>query len=161
VLARCIDGCQSMEKLADDRFKATVKAKVGPVSSTFQANLELADVSPPSSYVINADVKGGAAGFGKGSANVSLAEDGEATVLRYDVKASVGGKLAQVGNRLIDATARKMADDFFAQFGEEVSGQAPEAAGATLERARYQPSDQWKIWLVVFVVLFLVIVLVV
>lgn len=159
VLARCIDGCQSMEKVSDERFETSVKAKVGPVSATFQAVLDLTDVSPPSAYTINANVKGGAAGFGKGTAQVSLSEDAEtpgATLLRYQVKANVGGKLAQVGSRLIDGTARKMADDFFAAFGEVVSGVAPEAmakdsATADTEDARYEASGQLYIWLVVFV----------
>ena len=158
VLARCIDGCQSMEKLSDEKFQTVVKAKVGPVSATFQALLELADVNPPSSYTIHADVKGGAAGFGKGTAAVALTADGEnpsATLLRYQVKANVGGKLAQVGSRLIDGAARKMADDFFAAFGEEVSGAVPEATGAQAAGARYESSGQWRIWLIVFAALIL------
>lgn len=160
VLAECIDGCQSMEKVGDDRFETAVKAKIGPVSATFQAVLELTDVTPPSSYTINANVKGGAAGFGKGTAEVSLHEDDEhpgATLLRYQVNANVGGKLAQVGSRLIDGAARKMADDFFAAFGERVSGEAPEAtnAGGQVEEedVRYETSGQLYIWLIVFVAL--------
>lgn len=153
VLARCIDGCQSMEKLGDDRFQTSVKAKVGPVSATFQAVLELADVQAPSSYTIHADVKGGAAGFGKGTAAVALRPvegDAGATLLRYQVKANVGGKLAQVGSRLIDGAARKMADDFFAAFGEEVSGVVPEATGEGKGARRFEASGQWIIWMIVF-----------
>ncbi|HEY5644322.1 MAG TPA: carbon monoxide dehydrogenase subunit G [Pseudomonadales bacterium] len=153
VLARCIDGCQSMEKLSDDRFQTSVKAKVGPVSATFQAVLTLVDVNAPSSYTIHADVKGGAAGFGKGTAAVQLTSDeghAGATLLRYQVKANVGGKLAQIGQRLIDGAARKMADDFFAVFGEEVSGVAPEATGAAAPAESYERSGQWIIWLIVF-----------
>ena len=155
VLARCIVGCQSMEKLGDDRFQTTVRAKIGPVSANFQAVLELADVVPPCSYSIHADVKGGAAGFGRGTARVTLTEDEDpaATLLRYQVQANVGGKLAQVGQRLIDGATRKMADDFFAAFGQEVSGVAPEATGG--EPARYEASGQWRIWLIVFVCLIL------
>lgn len=157
VLARCIDGCQTMEKISDERFETTVKAKVGPVSATFQAVLELTDVNPPTAYTINANVKGGAAGFGKGAAIVSLTEDeveSGATLLNYQVKANVGGKLAQVGSRLIDGAARKMADDFFAAFGEEVSGVAPEdTSKAPGEKARYESSGQWPIWLIVFIAL--------
>lgn len=158
VLARCIDGCQSMEKLGDDRFQTSVKAKVGPVSATFQAVLELTDVNAPSSYTIHADVKGGAAGFGKGTAAVSLLPvegDAGATLLRYQVKANVGGKLAQVGSRLIDGAARKMADDFFAAFGEAVSGAVPEATGAGQGSRRFETSGQWIIWMIVFGVLVL------
>lgn len=161
VLARCIDGCQEMEKLADDHFQSSVKAKVGPVSALFKADLRLEDVTAPERYVIQADVKGGAAGFGKGRADVALTEDGDGTLLRYEVKASVGGKLAQVGSRLIDATARKMADQFFLEFGREVSGAEPVAAGATAERSRYQPSGQWAIWAAVFIILGLVLLLVI
>lgn len=163
VLARCIDGCQAMDKVADDRFEASVKAKIGPVSATFQAVLELTDVTPPSAYTLNANVKGGAAGFGKGTAVVNLAEDEEAagaTLLRYQVNGNVGGKLAQVGSRLIDGAARKMADDFFAAFGEEVSGEAPvatgaEAAGAAEGEARYESSGNLAIWIAVFLALML------
>lgn len=159
VLARCIDGCLGMERIDEHHFETSVKARVGPVSATFQAALELADVDAPTSYTINANVKGGAAGFGKGAARVSLVEDPEsadATLLSYQVKASVGGKLAQVGSRLIDAAARKMADDFFAAFGEEVSGVAPVATGAGGgETAQYETSGQWRIWLIVFIALVL------
>ncbi len=156
LLARCIDGCQSMEKISDERFETSVKAKVGPVSATFQAVLGLTDVNPPTAYTLNANVKGGAAGFGKGTAVVSLSEDEAepcATLLSYQVKANVGGKLAQVGSRLVDAAARKMADDFFAAFGEAVSGVAPEATGKAVEETRYESSGQWYIWLIVFVAL--------
>jgi uncharacterized protein len=131
VLARCIDGCQSMERTADDAFRATVKAKVGPVSALFTADVTLVDVVPPCAYSLQASVKGGPAGFGKGTAKVALAEDAGATLLRYDVAGSVGGKLAQVGQRLIDAATRKMADDFFAAFAEAV---APGVSEATRRR---------------------------
>ena len=122
VLARCIQGCQSMEQLADDRFAATVKARVGPVRATFQVALTLTDMRPPESYVLQAEVKGKTAGFGKGSAEVTLADAGEsATLLSYRVAGRVGGKLAQIGARLIDSAARKMADDFFSAFHQAVS----------------------------------------
>ncbi len=117
VLARCIDGCQSLERLGEDAFTATVRAKVGPVRATFQVALKLTDMRPPESYVLHADVKGAGAGFGKGSAEVALAETEDGTtLLRYSVAGRVGGKLAQIGSRLIDSTARKMADDFFSAF---------------------------------------------
>jgi len=160
VLARCIDGCQSMERRSDQEFVTAVKAKVGPVSATFQAVLTLNDVNPPSSYRIQADVKGGAAGFGKGTAAVALKDEGSTTLLTYQVNANVGGKLAQVGSRLIDGAARKMADDFFAAFGEEISGSVPEATGANAERAsRFESSGRWIIWIVMFAVLLLAMVL--
>jgi carbon monoxide dehydrogenase subunit G len=165
VLARCISGCQSMEQVADDRFETSVKARIGPVSATFQAVLALTEINAPTSYVINANVKGGAAGFGKGTAQVQLSEDLEisgatsgVTLLRYQVKANVGGKLAQVGSRLIDAVARKMADDFFAAFGEVVSGEAPVAVGDNADDGKdrkFESSGQWRIWAMVFAALLL------
>ncbi|MFI4976850.1 MAG: CoxG family protein [Caulobacterales bacterium] len=130
VLARCIDGCEAMTKVGDDAFAATVKAKVGPLSATFTGEIKLTDLNPPRSYTLEGSVKGGAAGFGKGTAKVSLSEDGAATLLRYEVEGSVGGKLAQVGQRLIDGAARKMADDFFASFGEIVAPGASEKTPA-------------------------------
>lgn len=157
VLARCIDGCLSMEKTADELFEAAVKARIGPVSATFQTQLMLSEVEPPSSYVLTANVKGGAAGFGKGTARVTLADDAGATLLRYTVNANVGGKLAQVGSRLIDSAARKMADDFFAEFGREISGREPEDTTAPDTKAA--TGSQWKIWVVVFAALVLALVL--
>jgi carbon monoxide dehydrogenase subunit G len=165
VLARCIDGCQSMTKTSNEQFDAVVKVKIGPVSATFQAQLVLSEIQPPSSYVLTASVKGGAAGFGKGAAEVSLEDDGDATLLRYAVNANVGGKLAQIGSRLIDAAARKMADDFFTEFGREVSGQEPEETGPahTKQQAEQEPNSttagQWKIWAVVFGALILALIL--
>jgi carbon monoxide dehydrogenase subunit G len=127
VLAQCIDGCQSMTRTGDDAFAAVVKARIGPLSATFSADVKLADLDPPRAYTLEANVKGGAAGFAKGTARVSLTEEGDETVLRYDVDGSVGGKLAQVGQRLIDAAARKTADDFFAAFREAVAPTGPAA----------------------------------
>jgi len=122
VLARSIEGCEAMTKVGDNAYQATVRAKVGPVSAVFAGDITIADLDPPNGYTLQGAVKGGPAGFGKGSAKVSLADDGAAaTLLRYEVEGSVGGKLAQVGQRLIDGTARKMADDFFAKFGEIVA----------------------------------------
>jgi uncharacterized protein len=130
ILAQCIEGCQSMEKVGEDAFKAAVKAKVGPVSALFNAEVKLADLDPPNGYTLQANVKGGPAGFGKGTAKVALTDDGPATLLRYEVEGSVGGKLAQVGQRLIDGAARKMADDFFGKFGEVVAPGAAEMLAA-------------------------------
>lgn len=164
VLCRSLAGCQSMNKVADDRFDAVVKAKVGPVSATFNAELELQQVKAPESYTIHANVKGGSAGFARGHARVDLVDDGDATLLRYAVTASVGGKLAQVGSRLIDGTARKMADGFFASFTREVGGVnavepdlAATAGAAASEHPAgvYETSGSWKIWAVVFAALLL------
>jgi carbon monoxide dehydrogenase subunit G len=127
VLARCIDGCQSMERVGPDAFHAAVKAKVGPVSAVFTAEVDLSDIVAERAYTLRASVKGGAAGFGKGAARVTLLDEGASTLLGYEVEGSVGGKLAQIGQRLIDGAARKMADDFFKAFSETV---APEPAPA-------------------------------
>ena len=162
ILARCIDGCQSMTKVADDAFTTSIKAKVGPVSATFGADLQLTDIEAPNGYTLNASVKGGAAGFGKGAARVALADDGGGvTILRYQVDGSVGGKLAQIGSRLIDGTARKMADDFFRKFGEAVAPGGvvapPAAAAATADG--YEKSGRRIVWIIVFAVLILAILL--
>ncbi|MDE0364645.1 MAG: carbon monoxide dehydrogenase subunit G [Gammaproteobacteria bacterium] len=127
-LKRCIDGCQSMERRPDGGFAAVVKARVGPVRAVFNAALDLADINPPESYTINVAVKGGPAGFARGSAAVTLAAQGEETMLRYAASANIGGKLAQIGSRLIDGAARKMADDFFKAFHAEMSGRTPNPA---------------------------------
>lgn len=132
VLAKCIDGCQSMRRLEDGSFAAAVKAKVGPIRATFKANLRLADLLPPQSYLIHADVNGGGVGFAKGTAKVFLQADGDATLLRYEISARVGGKLAQLGSRLVDGAARKMAADFFAAFSQEFA--APASADGGLNR---------------------------
>ena len=120
VLQRCIDGCRSMEKRSEGEFAAVVKAKVGPLRTTFNAVLRLADLQPPESYSIRIEAKGGPVGFGKGVAQVTLQADDGATVLRYRASVQVGGKLAQIGARLLDGAARKMAESFFAAFQAEV-----------------------------------------
>ena len=120
VLKACIPGCENLEKLSDTEMTATVKTKVGPVSATFKGNVTLSNLDPPNGCTITGEGKGGPAGFAKGGADVSLADDDGATLLTYTAKAQVGGKLAQVGARLIDATAKQMADQFFAAFVEKV-----------------------------------------
>lgn len=163
VLAQCIEGCQSMTKVADAAYTTSIKAKVGPVSATFGADITLTNLNPPSGYTLNANVKGGAAGFAKGTARVELEDDAGATMLRYQVDGNVGGKLAQVGSRLIDAAARKMADDFFRRFTQVVAP-APAVAPVTAPVAaaagsKYETSGRHIIWIVVFAVLILAIVL--
>ena len=128
VLRACIPGCQELERTSDTGFAATVKAKVGPVSATFKGEVELEDIDPPAGYRIQGEGKGGVAGFAKGGANVRLAEDGGETILTYDADAKVGGKLAQIGSRLIAGTARKMADQFFGTFAEHVAPGGGDAA---------------------------------
>ena len=116
VLKQCIPGCEEIEKTTDTDFVARVKAKVGPVSLTMSGDVHLSDLEPPARYRISGQGKGGAAGFAKGGADIRLDEQDGGTLIAYDVDAQVGGKLAQIGNRLIDSTARKMADDFFTRF---------------------------------------------
>lgn len=122
VLKACIPGCEVLETTEDGGFDATVKAKVGPVKATFKGSVKLENVNAPESYTISGEGKGGAAGFAKGGADVMLKEDGADTILTYTVNAQVGGKLAQIGGRLIDSTAKKYANDFFGKFVEIVSG---------------------------------------
>jgi uncharacterized protein len=128
ILKASIPGCQSLERVSDREFTARVVAKVGPVKSTFNGNVVLDNINAPESYTISGEGKGGAAGFAKGGADVQLAEDGDATLLRYTAKADVGGKLAQLGSRLIDGTAKKMADEFFHNFRQQVAPEVVEAA---------------------------------
>ena len=133
ILKQAIPGCQTIEKVSDTEFTAKVVAKVGPVKATFNGKVTLSDLDPPKAYTIAGEGTGGVAGFAKGSAKVALDEDGgEATVLHYEVAAHVGGKLAQIGSRLIDGTSRKMAEDFFARFAAVIAPEAPvEAAPGT------------------------------
>ena len=132
VLKICIPGCESITKHSETELEATVSAKVGPVKAKFTGAVTLSDINPPNGYTISGEGKGGAAGFAKGGAKVSLAENGAGTTLSYEVSANVGGKLAQIGSRLIDSTAKKMADQFFSKFSEEASALgAPPTAAAT------------------------------
>ena len=135
VLKQCIPGCQELEKASETEFAATVKAKVGPVSATFSGRVELSDLDPPNGYKISGEGQGGAAGFARGGAEISLTEDDGTTVLHYTVTANVGGKLAQIGSRLIDSTARKMAKDFFGKFAELVAPAAEAEVVAPAETA--------------------------
>jgi carbon monoxide dehydrogenase subunit G len=126
VLKASLPGCQSLEKISDTEFAAVVVAKVGPVKAKFNGNVALSNLNPPQSYTIAGEGKGGAAGFAKGGADVNLTEDDGATILRYTAKADVGGKLAQLGSRLIDGTAKKMADEFFENLRQQLTPAAPE-----------------------------------
>ena len=120
VLKACIPGCQSLEKKSDTEFSAVVSVKLGPIKAKFNGEVELQNLNPPHSYTIAGEGKGGIAGFAKGGADVSLAEDGDATILTYTAKADVGGKIAQLGSRLIDSTSKKLAGEFFKKFGKIV-----------------------------------------
>jgi carbon monoxide dehydrogenase subunit G len=122
VLKACVPGCESIERSGDNEYQVLMVAKVGPVSAKFKGKLKLSDIRPPQSYAIGFEGQGGAAGFAKGGAQVRLSSQQDKTRLAYDVKASVGGKLAQIGSRLVDAAAKKVADDFFRNFNEKVGG---------------------------------------
>jgi uncharacterized protein len=127
VLKACIAGCESLERNGDDAYVAHFSVRVGPVSARFKGQLRLADVNPPTSYTIHFDGQGGAAGFGKGSADVTLTAQDAATRLVYVARAQVGGKMAQIGSRLVDAASKKLADEFFTKFNAELKRRNPSA----------------------------------
>jgi len=127
VLKACVAGCESIERTTGDEYQVLMVARVGPVSAKFKGKLTLSDIKPPVSYSLSFEGQGGAAGFAKGSAQVRLAPEGEGTRLSYAVKANVGGKLAQIGSRLVDAAAKKVADDFFKSFNQRFSARAEPA----------------------------------
>lgn len=139
ILKRSIAGCQELNKTSDTEFTARVKSKVGPVSATFTGKVQLSDIDAPNGYTISGEGTGGVAGFAKGGASVKLVEDGGETILTYEANATVGGKLAQIGSRLIDSTARKMANDFFGKFAEEVGGPAAAETAPVAETAASAP----------------------
>ncbi|WP_421914698.1 SRPBCC family protein [Mesorhizobium sp.] len=123
VLKATIPGCQSLEMTSPTEMAATVVLKIGPIKATFNGEVTLKNLNPPHSYTIQGEGKGGIAGFAKGGADVTLTEDGpDATVLKYAAKADVGGKIAQLGSRLIESTSKKLAGQFFSSFGEKVGG---------------------------------------
>jgi uncharacterized protein len=162
VLKACIPGCESFERNGDNGFSAVVKTKIGPVAATFKGKVELSDILPEVSYRIAGEGESGVAGFAKGGAKVSLADVEGGTLLRYDVEAHVGGKMAQLGSRLIDGVAKGMADKFFAGFAEAAGGRvapaaeavgaapvAPPAAAPSVGEARVTPrKTSWlrRIW---------------
>jgi uncharacterized protein len=132
VLKACIPGCESMEHMPDGRYQLTMTAKVGPVSAKFKGLMTVKDVDEPRAYTIVFEGQGGVAGFAKGQAAMALAPEGEAaTRLSYTAKAMVGGKLAQVGARLVDGVARKLAEEFFTRFRKRMSGGAEPAEAAS------------------------------
>lgn len=140
VLRASIAGCDELTRISDTEFAARVTAKIGPVKAGFGGKVTLSDIDPPKAYTITGEGQGGAAGFAKGSARVELEsqEDGRATLLKYSVAAQIGGKLAQIGSRLVEGSAKKMADEFFAAFTEQVHAM-PAPAIAAPDRA---PSDR-------------------
>ena len=124
VLKACIPGCEELEKTDETNFRAVAKMKVGPVSARFRGKVMLSDLDPPNGYKITGEGEGGVAGFAKGGATVGLAEKDGGTLLTYNVEAQIGGKLAQLGQRLINGAAKKLGDEFFANFAKAVEGSA-------------------------------------
>ncbi len=124
ILKQCIPGCQSLEKISPTELTATVKLKIGPVSASFNGEVKLSNINAPESYTISGEGKGGIAGFAKGGADVVLKEDGDETILQYEAKAQVGGKIAQLGSRLVDSSAKKLAQQFFSDFTAAINGQS-------------------------------------
>jgi uncharacterized protein len=120
-LRACIPGCEELEKVSDTEFRAVAKTKIGPVSARFKGRVTLSDLDPPAGYKISGEGEGGVAGFAKGGAVVRLTEADGGTLLSYDVDAQIGGKLAQLGQRLVNGAAKKLADDFFAKFAQAVT----------------------------------------
>ena len=163
VLKASMPGCDSFEAVGENKFEAQVTTKIGPVKAKFRFKVNLSDIDPPNGYTTNGEVQGGVAGFAKCSATVTLREDGADTILTYTVKANVGGKIAQLGARLIDGVAKKMADEFFSNFTKIVAGNresgsdADHSADATSTAATSSPREKsgataW-VWLAVLVVL--------
>jgi carbon monoxide dehydrogenase subunit G len=130
VLKLCVPGCESIEATGDQAYALVSTVKVGPVAAKFKSTINLTDIQAPESYTLNFNGNGGAAGFGKGSAKVALTPEGEGCELAYTVNATVGGKIAQVGQRLIDGVAKAMAESFFKRFDEEMQRRHPAPAGA-------------------------------
>ena len=125
-LKAAIPGCESFERSGENQFTARITNRIGPVKASFSFIIEMSDLDPPNSYVLHGKGQGGAAGFANGGARVSLEDDGDHTVLSYELDASVGGKLAQLGGRLIDGAAKKLADEFFSRLGEVIAGEEEE-----------------------------------
>ncbi len=138
ILRQAIPGCESLQKNSDTEFEAVVTSKVGPLTARLKGSVQLSDLNPPEGYTLSGEGKGGPAGFAKVRARVALTEDGTATLLRYEVKADVGGKLGQLGGPIIDRTARKLAGEFFQQFESLVS--APGAGAETATAAPAAPA---------------------
>ena len=151
VLKSCIAGCESVERVSDTEFRVAMTARVGPVSAKFSGRIILADLVAPTSYRLTFEGQGGAAGFARGEAKVALAAEPGGTRIDYTATAQVGGKLAQIGSRLVDATAAKVADDFFARFAERLGGTAiPLAPGSKPPAVR---ALWWRLGLALVIVI--------
>jgi carbon monoxide dehydrogenase subunit G len=143
ILKACVPGCESITRVSDNEYQVQMTAKVGPVSAKFRGRLSLFDINAPQSYSLAFEGQGGAAGFAKGTAQVNLAPlDARQTKLTYNAKANVGGKLAQIGSRLVDAAARKVADEFFQNFTRHMSaGEAEQTVITEAEAEHHSAAD--------------------
>ena len=154
VLKDCIPGCETIEPDGENAYRIAMAARIGPVAAKFSGRMQLADIDPPTGYTLSFEGQGGAAGFAKGNAKVGLApaENGAATTLSYTVNAQVGGKIAQIGSRLVDGAAQKLADDFFARFSDKVAASAApttaaEPVGASITPEPPPANAPWVRWL--------------
>lgn len=153
-LQRCIPGCESMDAVSAHQYDAQLQAKVGPVKARFRGQVSVNDLIPPESYTLRFEGQGGAAGFARGEAEVQLSDaNGSGSILRYSARATVGGKLAQIGSRLVQATARKMADEFFDNFTTELEADAGAAVVDTeslpdpaSDPTQASNKSSWKFW---------------
>jgi carbon monoxide dehydrogenase subunit G len=143
ILRQCIPGCESIEKLSPTEMNAKVTLRIGPVKASFMGTVTLADLDPPNGYTITGSGSGGAAGFAKGSAKVRLVPDGTGTILNYEVKADIGGKLASLGGRLIDGTAKKLSAEFFEKFGQVVAPTATPSAPVAIAAIAAPKKPGW------------------
>lgn len=159
VLKASIPGCETLERTGDNELKATASVRIGPIAAKFAGKVSLLDLDPPNGYRIEGEGQGGVAGFAKGGAIVRLAAEGAATVLSYDVKAQVGGKIAQLGARLIDATAKQMADTFFDRFAAAVAAPAGAVTVGAPGEARAAEGMPIVVWLggAAFILIFILI----
>jgi carbon monoxide dehydrogenase subunit G len=160
-LKASVPGCESLERVDDSTYKATVAAKVGPVAARFSGTMRIVDSKPPDAYTLRFEGQGGAAGFANGEARVTLSPaEGDATLLHYDVKAQVGGKIAQIGSRLIDGAAAKLAEDFFARFSERVAPATVETGEmVTVEAGRAPSSRAWIRYVSIAIILAIIVYL--
>jgi hypothetical protein len=158
-LRAAIPGCSGMERTGDNEYRVEVTASLGPVRAKFRGRLTVEDIVPPERYSLRFEGEGGAAGFAKGTARVALADEGSATLVTYHAAAQVGGRLAQIGNRLVDSAALKLADDFFAAFERQLAAPAPESPLEALESSfvlhdpRTWNGIAWIVFLAIVVVL--------
>ena len=156
ILRRAVPGCETLEKVSDTEFTAKVTLKIGPVKASFKGRVTLSDLDPPNSYSINGEGQGGVAGFARGGAKITLSDDGDGTHLRYEATATVGGKLAQVGQRMIAGVSQKLAGQFFSALGEAIVEAGAEADETPPTEPEEAPVPGLNLWLWVGGVLALV-----